>query len=301
MRTRGGRVPDGVERTGGLTRRTCLGLLAVPALAAERTVNATWLRRRLPEVTAAPSPFTSDKARYKPLFGAGDRETAIVRGISRYGELTIDPGGASAAAAFPREEHAVVVLGGSGRVLYGEKPHPVKANDFFYLAASAPMRIENTGAGPLQAIVMGFRLPRDVHPTPAAALPIASIDDVPKQVVGNHPPTTLYQLLMGGTESTRDRLATGHVLTSLFVMEFAPGGTNFPHHHATEEEVYLLLDGSGDMVAGGGMDGVEGRHPAVPGDAYFFRLNCTVGFYNNPDPSAPKAHILAVRSKYPFR
>ena len=67
---------------------------------------------------------------------------------------------------------------------------------------------------------------------------------------------------MGDKKSTRDKIAAGEVLTSLFIMEFAPGGTNFPHHHETEEEIYLVLDGSGDMVAGGGMDGVEGRHPA---------------------------------------
>ena len=40
-----------------------------------------------------------------------------------------------------------------------------------------------------------------------------------------------------------------------------------------------MLSGHGEMVADGGMDGLEGRHPAKAGDAYFFRLNCTVGFY----------------------
>jgi hypothetical protein len=48
------------------------------------------------------------------------------------------------------------------------------------------------------------------------------------------------------------------------------------------------------MAAGGGMDGVEGLHPAKSGDAYYFRPNCTVGFYNQNRPGA-KAHILAVR------
>jgi mannose-6-phosphate isomerase-like protein (cupin superfamily) len=104
---------------------------------------------------------------------------------------------------------------------------------------------------------------------------------------------------MGDTKSTRDRIAVGHVLTSLFIMQFDPGGTNFPHHHETEEEIYLVLDGSGDMVAGGGMDGIEGRRPARAGDAYFFRLNCTVGFYASKDPGT-RARILAVRSLYPF-
>ena len=32
------------------------------------------------------------------------------------------------------------------------------------------------------------------------------------------------------------------------------------------------------MVAGGGTDGIEGRHPAKAGDAYYFRSNCTVEF-----------------------
>jgi hypothetical protein len=44
------------------------------------------------------------------------------------------------------------------------------------------------------------------------------------------------------------------------------------------------------------MDGVAGRHPAKPGDAYFFRLNATVGYYSAPNVSS---RILCVRSWYP--
>jgi uncharacterized cupin superfamily protein len=104
--------------------------------------------------------------------------------------------------------------------------------------------------------------------------------------------------MIGDVRSTRDKIAAAHVLTSLFIMEITPGGTNSPHHHEREEEIYLLLDGNGDMVAGGGSDGVEGRHKSKPGDAYFFRLNCTVGFYNT---GATKARVLAVRSLFPFK
>ena len=82
-------------------------------------------------------------------------------------------------------------------------------------------------------------------------------------------------------------------------MDFAPGGTNWPHHHEAGEEIYLVMEGQGDMVAGGGMDGVEGRHPAKAGDAYYFRPNCTVGFYNQGKAGA-KAYILAVRSRVPL-
>jgi len=60
-----------------------------------------------------------------------------------------------------------------------------------------------------------------------------------------------------------------------------------------------VIDGEGDMVAGGGMDGIEGRHAAKTGDAYYFRPNCTVGFYNRKKNGA-KAYILAVRSRVLF-
>ena len=47
------------------------------------------------------------------------------------------------------------------------------------------------------------------------------------------------------------------------------------------------------------MDGVEGLHPAKAGDAYYFRPNRTVGFYNR-SPRDGKAHILAVRAFVPL-
>jgi mannose-6-phosphate isomerase-like protein (cupin superfamily) len=129
---------------------------------------------------------------------------------------------------------------------------------------------------------------------------VANIDDVKLQTVGGHPDSVQYRLLMGDTNSQRDRIAAAQILTSLYVMEFAPGGTNFPHHHETEEEIYLVIGGRGEMVAGGGTDGIEGRHPVKVGDAYFFRLNCTVGFYASTE-GGEQARILAVRSRFPFR
>jgi len=41
------------------------------------------------------------------------------------------------------------------------------------------------------------------------------------------------------------------------------------------------------------------RYAAKAGDAYYFRPNCTVGFYNQDKPGA-KAYILAVRSRIPL-
>jgi mannose-6-phosphate isomerase-like protein (cupin superfamily) len=89
-------------------------------------------------------------------------------------------------------------------------------------------------------------------------------------------------------------------MVSLFIMDFAPGGTNIPHHHEREEEIYYVLRGHGDMVAGGGADGNEGRYPAKEGDAYFIRLNTTVGFYSGSKAGEDHDLILAVRSSFPF-
>jgi len=57
---------------------------------------------------------------------------------------------------------------------------------------------------------------------------------------------------------------------------------------------------SGDMVAGGGVDGNEGRYPAREGDAFFIRLNATVGFYSGAKAGGDHDQVLAVRSRYPF-
>jgi oxalate decarboxylase/phosphoglucose isomerase-like protein (cupin superfamily) len=80
-------------------------------------------------------------------------------------------------------------------------------------------------------------------------------------------------------------------------MDFAPGGTNIPHRHANEEEVYFVLNGEGEMVAGETTDGKEMRYPAKEGDAYFFAPNTLIGFYSNTKEGEKHARILAVRSK----
>ena len=276
-------------------------LVVAGALAAqERAVDPTWLRRHVPDLKNSPSDVTTATCRYKPVFGAGDADARIVRGVVRFGEMTVDPGGASAPVVYKNEEQIYFILEGTGKILYGEETHSLRKYDFLYLAPGVRRGISSTDGAPLRLLVMGFRVPGAAEPAPGK-LQIANVDEVKKQVVGNHPPSTLYQLLMGDRKSTRDRLAAAQVMTSLFIMEFDAGGTNFPHHHETEEEIYYVLDGHGEMVAGGGTNGVEGRHPSRAGDAFFFRLNCTVGFYAGNKPGEPKAHILAVRSLFPFR
>jgi mannose-6-phosphate isomerase-like protein (cupin superfamily) len=242
------------------------------------------------------SDITTATCHYKPLFGQGDSDTSVVVGVARYGEAVIDPNGECAPVQYPDEDQVYVILDGNASVKYGTDTVPLRNEDYLYIPSTIPHAATNPSAKPLTVLVMGFRT-KGFEPTQLPPHPLhANIEDVPTNFVKGHPSSSLFRLLMGDVDSKRDRIAAGRVLTSLFLMEIAPDGTNFPHHHEREEEIYLVLNGHGTMAAGGGMDGIAGRHPAKAGDAYFFRLNCTVGYYSAPDV---KSRILAVRSWYP--
>jgi mannose-6-phosphate isomerase-like protein (cupin superfamily) len=264
--------------------------------AAERRVDPTFLHRDLATAKVRTADLATATCHYKPLFGEGDPDKSIVIGVARYGEAVVDPNGTCATVAYPEEDQVYVVLEGSGFAKYGSENVALKRQDYLYIPATMPHNLSNQSQTQLRVIVMGFRT-KGFEKAPIPMQPLkANIEDVATQPVSGHPSSALYRLLMGDVDSKRDRIAAGRVLTSLFVMEIAPGGTNFPHHHEREEEIYLVLEGNGEMVAGGGMDGIEGRHLAKAGDAYFFRLNCTVGYYSGPNV---KSRILAVRSWYP--
>jgi mannose-6-phosphate isomerase-like protein (cupin superfamily) len=159
--------------------------------------------------------------------------------------------------------------------------------------------VSNPSGQPLRLVVATVKIPNDTSIAQPPKLVVANLGELKEQTVGGHPKSVLYKLLIGPRTATRDRINATYTVADFFLMDFAPGGTNFPHHHETAEEIYLVLDGQGKMAAGGGMDGVEGLHPAKSGDAYYFRSNCTVGFYNQNNPDA-KAHILALRVFVPM-
>ena len=264
--------------------------------------DPTFLRRSVETIQPQPDELTAgaQKASYRPIFGIGDPDSRQLKGIARYGELTEEAGGASATVSFAAEEQIYFILEGNGALLYEEQRVPVKKHDFMYLPPGVRHGMANPSSVPVRLLVMGFRIPGDVKVTRPSGLMLANVDDVPLLVLPGHGPTTQFRLLMGTTESTRDKLAAASQMVSLFIMDFAPGGTNIPHHHEAEEEIYYVLRGRGDMVAGGGADGNEGRYPAKEGDAYFLRLNATVGFYSGAQPGQPHDLILAVRSSFPF-
>lgn len=268
-------------------------LALTPAVAAEREIDPTFLYRDSNTAPEKPSDVTTATCHYHPLFGVGEKQTRVLGSVARYGIVDIDPGGSCASVQYPDEEQLYVVLKGGGEASYGAEKVALKTEDFLYLPATVKHGLANPTAAPMKVVVMGFHTkgfpsgPLPTHPLKD------NIENVPIEHVSGHPDSSHFRLLTGDAPQTRNRFNVGYVVTSLFLMEIDPGGTNFPHHHPDMEEIYLVVDGHGEQVAGGGMDGVAGRHPAKPGDAYFYRMNATVGYYSAPDV---KSRILCVRS-----
>ncbi len=264
--------------------------------------DPTFLRRVIPDVQPAADDLTvgGKGASYRPAFGIGDAQSKQLKGIARYGELTVAADGTSALVSYPAEEQIYYILGGNGTLLYEDQKVPVKKDDFMYLPVGVKHGMANTSNQPVRLLVMGFKIPRGTNVPPTPQLMLANAADVKPVQLESHGPTVQFKLLMGTTESKRDKLAAASQMVSLFIMDFSPTGTNIPHHHESEEEIYYVLRGHGDMVAGGGADGNEGRHPAKEGDAFFIRLNTTVGFYSG-STGGDHDLILAVRSRFPFQ
>ena len=274
-------------------------VLQTGGLAQERSVEPTWLQRDVSALREHPSDLSSSSCHYTPIFGEGDDESRFPLSIARFGELTVNPHGVCPAVAYARQEELYFVRDGGGVLYYEEESHPLAPSDFTYVAPTVRHSISNPSNQPLRLVVVTVKIPSDTSIAPPGKLAVANLSELQEQTVEGHPKSVLYKLLIGPRTATRDRINASYTVTDFFLMDFAPAGTNFPHHHETAEEIYLLLDGEGKIAAGGGMDGVEGLHPAKAGDAYYFRPNCTVGFYNQNTPGA-KAHILAVRAFVPM-
>ena len=280
--------------------RFLLLLLSSPLLAQEGKVDATWLHRYVPQGSESRANLTSPGCHYQPIFGEGDAENRILRSVVRFAKVTVDVRGACQSTLYEREEEIYFVLEGKGDLQYGPQAYAMRTNDFTYLPPGVKHSMANGSEQALRILVMGFKIPSTISLGPPPAQPkIVNLDDVKEQTVEGHPKSVLYKLLIGPRTATRDRINAAYSVADFFLMDFAPAGTNFPHHHETAEEIYLVLDGEGRIAAGGGMDGIEGLHPAKAGDAYYFRPNCTVGFYNQNAPGA-KAHILAIRAFAPM-
>jgi mannose-6-phosphate isomerase-like protein (cupin superfamily) len=279
-----------------LPKRVVTVLLAASACLS--AADPVFLRRQLADVNARPDDLTANAraASYKPLFGVGDQDADQLKGIVRYGELTVAPGGSSALVSYPAEEQMYFIADGAATVLYGDEKASVRKNDFLYLPVGVKHGIANPSNAPVKVIVMGYKIAGGTNVQATPKLMLANADDVQLQILGQHGPTTQFKLLMGLTSSQRDKLASAYVMNSLFIMDFAPGGTNIPHNHASEEEIYLLLRGSGDMVAGVDAGGKDVRRPVTQGAAFLFKPGTRVGYYSNAKEGQEHDLILAARS-----
>jgi len=273
-------------------------LLAPGLLAQDRKVDPTWLRRSIPFASKAEGDLPPGTCSYKAIFGEGDSDGRILRTVTRFGELAVGANGNCRAELYERQEEIYFVLEGNAVLHYADQAYAMRTNDFTYLAPGIRHSIVNSSQQALRVLVMSFKIPPQISIVATPTPKIVNLNDVKEETVQGHPTSVLYRLLLGSRTATRDAIDQAYVVTSLFWIDFAPGSTNFPHHHETAEEIYLVMDGQGEMVAGSGLDGVEGRYPVKTGDAYYFRPNCTVGFYNQNKPGA-KAHILAVRARIP--
>jgi mannose-6-phosphate isomerase-like protein (cupin superfamily) len=275
-------------------------LLVFGLRAQDRPVDPTWLHRYVPQVTEAKADLTSQTCHYRPIFGDGDGEIKSLQTVARFGEVTLDAHGNCQTVSYDRQEEIYFVLEGGGVLHYEDQTHALRKHDFTYLPPRAKHSISDDSDQPLRVLVMGFKVPLSISiGTPLPHPKVANLEDATEETVSGHPNSVLYKLLAGLHTGKRDLIDEAYVMDSFFWMDFSPGGTNWPHHHEAAEEIYLVIEGQGEMVAGSGMDGVEGRYPAKAGDAYYFRPNCTVGFHNQNKPDA-KAYILAVRARVPL-
>jgi mannose-6-phosphate isomerase-like protein (cupin superfamily) len=278
-----------------------LFVIGTAAFAQERTVDPTWLYRDTLAVSQHQIDLSTSSCHYTAIFGEGDSEVRFPINVARFGELTVDPHGWCQKVEYPREEELFFILHGNGALHYGEESqsHSLSENDFTYVPPAVRHGISNSSDQPLRLVIATVRISKETPLSTPAKLEVANLAELKEQTVEGHPNSVLYKLLIGPRTAKRDRINATYQVADFFLMDFAPSGTNFPHHHEIAEEIYLVLDGEGQMAAGGGMDGVEGLHHAKAGDAYYFRPNCTVGFYNQKAAGA-KAHILAVRVFVPM-
>jgi mannose-6-phosphate isomerase-like protein (cupin superfamily) len=268
-------------------------------LAQDRTVEPSWLYRNLSSLSEHSIDLSTDSCRYTPVFGEGDAESRYPQSVARFGQLTIAPSGHCQTVAYPRQEELLFVRSGQGTLQYEGDTRALAPNDFLYVPPSVRHSLTNHSSQPLQIVLITVRIPKETPISAPGKFEVANLSELNEQTVDGHPNSVLYKLLIGPHTAARDRINATYTVADFFLMDFAPGGTNFPHHHETAEEIYLILDGEGQIAAGSGMDGVEGLHAAKAGDAYYFRQNCTVGFYNQKSPTA-KAHVLAIRAFVPM-
>ena len=111
-----------------------------------------------------------------------------------------------------------------------------------------------------------------------------NFNDVPKKALNEiHGEKVLYQIVWRFTAKAEVLKAFRGVAR----LTVPPGETNLMHNHAKEEQIYIVLSGSGEIQVG------EERAPATPGDVIYLPANVPHGFFNTGDKSAVILNIGA--------
>ena len=287
-------------KSGGKHFFQTIGLLLLTTVVNGQELEPCYLYRSLNDLTGDHQEISTEKAIYTSIFGDDPASTKLIKGVKRLGYLTIASEGETEQFNYEREETVYFVLKGEGLLNQDKKFRKLVKNDFFYVPANTEHSFSTTSENQLHILVMGYKIPEKTLIEPGV-IQLANTGQVEFQSLEqlNHGATSKFQLLLGTTQSERDRLAVAYQVNSLFVIDFDPGGTNIPHRHENEEEIYLVLQGKGDMVAGLNAQNEPNRFSAKAGDVFFFSRNCLVGFYSSTLKGEPNARILAIRSKYP--
>jgi len=243
-------------------------LLAQGVRTQERQTDPTWLHRYVPDLSETKAGLTSPTCHYRAIFGEGDKENRSLQTVTRFGEVSLDRYGNCQTVSYDRQEEIYFVVEGAGMLHYQNQVQALHQHDFTYLPPGAKHSIYNDSDQPLRVLVMGFKIPASISiGEPMSNAKVANLGEAREETVSGHPNSVLYKLLIGLHTGKRDLIDEAYVMNSFFWMDFAPGGTNWPHHHEAAEEIYLIMDGQGEIVAGGGTNGVEGRYAAKAGDA----------------------------------
>lgn len=278
-------------------RILCFSVFFIMILSANSLAQRpVYLKRTSSLLSVVSTELTTPTAHYQPMFGIGDKDADVVKAVNRFGYLIIDSCGKSNIVNYNDEELILFVLNGTGMLHYDKTDMPISKNDFMYIPVGTKFGFMNPRDKELKIVLMGFKIFSGTKIEPTPRLMIANTDEVKFQVLGQHGPATLFQLLLGSTRSKRDRLAAAYQVSSLFIMDFAENGTNIPHKHPREEEIYLILEGVGDIVAGEEpSDSTEIRRPSKSGDAFWFAPETLIGFYSNLKAEDGHSKILAIR------
>ncbi len=214
-------------------------LLLAHGLLAQRQTDPTWLHRYVPDVPEINADLTSPTCHYRAIFGEGDKENRSLKTVARFGEVSLDRHGACQTVFYDRQEEIYFVVDGAGMLHYQNQVLALRKHDFTYLPPGVKHSIANDSDQPLRVLVMGFKIPSSIaigEPMPHPK--IANLEDAREETVSGHPNSVLYKLMIGLHTGKRDLIDEAYVMNSFFWMDFAPEGTNWPHHHEAAEEIY---------------------------------------------------------------